>query len=261
MEPQTPRPDTPVAARLYHSLRSNDLGDKRKALQNDLRHKTEVSLDEFIEISVPKLPEGLKVTSNFAKQITKTQAWSDFFPPSSAQGNEDTVFKRLMAIFKKMVSKAQSHCGSRCPSQQWSLITAPTSTPVIPERVSTFKPDGYFYRTTSQETASYSYYDMAFPAEFKKRSNNTNVVDVGPASSILFVPPTIRSQDTSKVLYAMRHMMVVDARRRFLFGLTIENTSLTLWYTNRSMLVSSVPLDISQVVTTSFFVSGTYLQV
>ena len=54
--------------------------------------------------------------------------------------------------------------------------------------------------------------------------------------------------------------MAVDARHCFLFGLTIENTSLTLWYTNRSMLVSSVPLDISQVVTT-FFVSGTYLQV
>ena len=126
--------------------------------------------------------------------------------------------------------------------------------PLIPERVSTIKPDGCFYHTASQETASYSYYDMAFPAEFKKCSGNANVIDVGPASSILFVPSTIHSQDTSKVLYVMRHMMAVDARRRFIFGLTIEDTCLRLWYANHSMLVSSVPLNNAQVATTSLIV-------
>jgi hypothetical protein len=56
------------------------------------------------------------------------------------------------------------------------------------------------------------------------------------------------------MLYAMQHIMAVDARRRFIFGITIENTSLRLWYANRSMLVSSTPLDIAEVVTTSLFV-------
>ena len=46
----------------------------------------------------------------------------------------------------------------------------------------------------------------------------------------------------------MKHIMAVDARRRFIFGLTIENTALALWYTNRSMLVGSKPLDIIKVV-------------
>ena len=93
MEPPTPRPDT----RLYRPLQSDDL-DRCKA---DL---TEVSLDEFIEIFIPKLLESLEVT---AEQITKTQAWHDFFPPLRVKGKEDTVFKRLIPIFKKMVSKAR----------------------------------------------------------------------------------------------------------------------------------------------------------
>jgi hypothetical protein len=45
--------------------------------------------------------------------------------------------------------------------------------------------------------------------------------------------------------------MAVDARRRFIFGITIDNTSLRLWYANRSMLVPSAPLDIIKVVNTS----------
>jgi hypothetical protein len=52
----------------------------------------------------------------------------------------------------------------------------------------------------------------------------------------------------------MQHLMGGDARRRFIFGITIENTSLRLWYANRSMLVSSTPLDIVEVETTSLFV-------
>ena len=96
MEPPTPRPDT----RLYRPLRSDDL-DRCKA------DFTKVSLDEFIEIYVPNLPEGLEVTSDFVEQITKTQAWHDFFPPSRAKGKDDTVFKCLMPVFKKMVSKVR----------------------------------------------------------------------------------------------------------------------------------------------------------
>ena len=52
----------------------------------------------------------------------------------------------------------------------------------------------------------------------------------------------------------MRHMMAVDARHSFLFSLTIEDTSLRLWYANCSMLVSSIPLNIAQVATTSLFI-------
>ncbi|KAN0133825.1 hypothetical protein V8E53_008549 [Lactarius tabidus] len=95
-----------------------------------------------------------------------------------------------------------------------------------PERLSTFKPDAYFYRKIGSRTTTHSYYDMAFTAEFKKHSENTD--------------------NLTKVISAMHHIMAVDARRRFIFGITFDNTSLRLWYANRSMLVSSAPLDITK---------------
>jgi hypothetical protein len=52
----------------------------------------------------------------------------------------------------------------------------------------------------------------------------------------------------------MKHIMAVDACRRFIFGITIENTSLALWYANRSMLVGSKPLNIIKVVKLSLLV-------
>ena len=46
----------------------------------------------------------------------------------------------------------------------------------------------------------------------------------------------------------MKHIMAADARWRFTFGITIKNTSLGLWYANRSMLVGSKPLNIIMVL-------------
>jgi hypothetical protein len=169
----------------------------RKALQDDLMYKTEVSLDEFIGTFVPKLPEGVKVTSNFVTQMYKAQAWRRFLPYlSKASGTEaeDDVYKRLTRIFNKMAQQAQKQWKTRCPEQRWSLLTAHSTTPTIPERSSTFKPDAYFYRKIVSRTTTHSCYDMAFTAEFQKHSENADTVDVSPASSVLFIPPLIRSQ-------------------------------------------------------------------
>ena len=49
----------------------------------------------------------------------------------------------------------------------------------------------------------------------------------------------------------MQYIMATDARRRFVFGITLKNASLRLWYANRSVLVCSRPLDILKVVCNS----------
>ena len=49
--------------------------------------------------------------------------------------------------------------------------------------------------------------------------------------------------------------MAVDARRRFVFGITIENTSMGLWFANRSMLVGSERFDIIEVAKPSLLCS------
>jgi hypothetical protein len=157
------------------------LKDRRKALQDDLLYRTEVSLDEFIGTFVPKLPEGVEVTSNFVTQMNEAQIWNGFLPPSNAEGSEDAIFKRLTPIFDKMVQLAQTQWENSCPKQQWTLLTALTSAPTTPERLSSFKPDACFYRNSFSRTMSHSYYDMAFTAEFKKHNRSNDVADVSPA--------------------------------------------------------------------------------
>jgi hypothetical protein len=84
---------TPRASQLYQNL---TLDDRHKALQNDLLYKTEVSLDEFIETFVPKLPEGVKVTSDFVTQMNKAQTWN-----------------RLLLIFQTLTRETRTRIPSR----------------------------------------------------------------------------------------------------------------------------------------------------
>jgi hypothetical protein len=79
------KPDTPATVRSSQSFQHKD---RRKALQDDLLYKTRVSLDEFIEAFLPKLPKGVEVTSNFVTQMNKAKAWRGFLLPSDAGGKE-----------------------------------------------------------------------------------------------------------------------------------------------------------------------------
>ncbi|KAF9264973.1 hypothetical protein L218DRAFT_899195 [Marasmius fiardii PR-910] len=47
-----------------------------------------------------------------------------------------------------------------------------------------------------------------------------------------------------KVIWSMHEMMRNDSRRRFVFGLTIENTTVRLWFHNRATLVASDSFDL-----------------
>ncbi|KAF8274864.1 hypothetical protein EI94DRAFT_173 [Lactarius quietus] len=49
----------------------------------------------------------------------------------------------------------------------------------------------------------------------------------------------------------MQHIMAVDVRRRFVFGITIENTSLTSWY---AKLVCSKPVNVTKLLNPSSLV-------
>jgi hypothetical protein len=221
------------------SPRSAQTSSFRKSAQE--RYKTEVSLDDFIDTFAPGLPENLE-TSLVLQHMLNFKTWKGFW---SYDTND--FFKQL---FDEMVNAAQFVWGETCPKQRWSFITG--ATPNTPGRSSTIRPDAFFYRTGKQlsDSQSYSYYHTAFTAEFKKSANS---LDVSPASCVSLIPLN-RSQNTSNVVEAMQYIMTVDARRRFVFGITLKNASLRLWNANRSMLVCSKPLDIVKVVSTSFLV-------
>ena len=47
----------------------------------------------------------------------------------------------------------------------------------------------------------------------------------------------------------MYHIMREDARRRFVFGVTIEGDQMRLWYCDRSDVLASAPLNWFEVST------------
>ena len=73
----------------------------------DLGHKTEVSLDDFIETFVPNFPRYFKIT-DVLRRMGEVKAWNAFSsPPAVNKRNEDAVFKQLTCLFDEMVKAAQ----------------------------------------------------------------------------------------------------------------------------------------------------------
>lgn len=57
-----------------------------------------------------------------------------------------------------------------------------------------------------------------------------------------FVP-----QNREKIIRNGQHIMENDPRRRFTFGVTIENTSTRLWYFSRSHIMVTEPFNFNAV--------------
>ena len=56
-----------------------------------------------------------------------------------------------------------------------------------------------------------------------------------------------RYQNAMKVLWSMHHIMREDARRRFVIGFSIDDTSMRLWYFSRSDAYVSESFDFLEV--------------
>jgi len=196
----------PVTREARTSFRNGTLlEDECKAVTDDVRYKTEVSFDDFIKTFVPNVLENLSLTP-VLDRMQKIEAWKEFSSSLSADASsENRSFKQLTPLFDKIVEAAQYVWNLTCPEQQWSLVTESTATPNSSERPPIIKPDAFFYhKAYSHLQSPYSYFNIAFAADSK----------CGGTDSFL--------DNTSKLVYAMRHIMAVDARRCFMFGFTIK---------------------------------------
>ncbi|GJE95048.1 hypothetical protein PsYK624_112270 [Phanerochaete sordida] len=87
------------------------------------------------------------------------------------------------------------------------------------------RPDAY--GLLKDHSSEIHWCDIAYPAEFKKKYGQ------------------VQNQDNyEKVLWSMNWIMQEDARRRFVFGFTISNTTMRLWYASRSEILVSEEFDI-----------------
>ena len=59
--------------------------------------------------------------------------------------------------------------------------------------------------------------------------------------------PDDMAQNYEKVIWSMNYIMQEDARRRFVYGFTIENVSMRLWFCSRSEVLVTKDFNFMKV--------------
>ena len=122
-----------------------------------------------------------------------------------------------------------------------------------PPRAGATRPDGYFIlkeaedrarNATSKESRFQWWYDIAFTLECAR---GTSAKDADDVSLYLLSVADFTNQNVSKLIFNMQQSMILDASRRFTFGITVENTSMRLWFCSRATVVVSKVFDFTRV--------------
>ncbi|KAJ3557297.1 hypothetical protein NM688_g1545 [Phlebia brevispora] len=191
----------------------------------------EVPLESFIKSVLPPLPSGLVVDevirklektgkkSSSQKPITRKGRWRGFpVDPESTRVPEETCLRNLEPVFRSILKAAATKTGRRSSLRfqnnpvcvTWSL-----------DRTWDTFPDAFWSRESGC-----SWYDIAVSGEYKKKETNSEEHD-----------------NAIKVTMSMLNCMRRDPCRRFTFGFTVENTSMKLWFCDRTQLLCSTPFD------------------
>jgi hypothetical protein len=140
--------------------------------------------------------------------------------------SEEMTFKSLKGIISGILEQVPN-CGV-------SYLSNPNQTP-ISERQNTSRPDGYLVRASNQTAPRTHWFDIAVPFEFKKERDVKALRD-----------------NEHKIIWSLHNIMREDPCRRFAFGITIEDTQLRLWLSNRAFLAVTEPIncfeDINSVI-------------
>ncbi|OCB90611.1 hypothetical protein A7U60_g2129 [Sanghuangporus baumii] len=256
--------DSPVKihSTLGRGYQLGTLDSRRVAVAEDVDHAIpEIPLESFMEHLLPPLKDGLdvnKVVASLAKQDTKLftrkgKLFNDFRKePVHNNACESDVFAPLATICKRICECASEILGEE---QTCQLELRPDYTPWS-ERNSSTRPTAYFvlkalewYATAVaavkaersgaepknskqvKKPPSLSWYDILFHGELKKGEMDEDRVDNG-----------------LKLLHSLQHVMTLDACRRFVFGFTVENTSMRLWFASRAKVLVTEKFNFTRSV-------------
>ncbi|OSX58053.1 hypothetical protein POSPLADRAFT_1061146 [Postia placenta MAD-698-R-SB12] len=220
---ETKLSETPLArkATSTDAYLQGNTNARRKAVIEDIGETIpEVSVKYFLEALVPQLRRGLSVDKTIKKlkskgAITPDGHWALFsVSPGKAEPVEDVYFQPLVDVAKSIVSQS----GGNANSQLLTLVQRPREKPMAYVRSSETKPDGCFVlKSKTPDAARLRWQDMALCAEYKKQDRLKD-----------------RDDNVAKVLWSMHQCMREDARHRFVYGMTIENETMRLWFSSRA---------------------------
>ncbi|KAF7795937.1 hypothetical protein EIP86_007104 [Pleurotus ostreatoroseus] len=183
-----------------------------------------VSKDVFFNGLLPRLKPGIDVSKTVHKltdhNIIRQSRFTHFpVDPASASDIENRVFQSLEPLVMSIVATVQNE--NFQPTMKF--MCNPNGVPVSFDRRSNSRPDCYLVEA---DCDSLEWIGIGASGELKKTNLTASQVD-----------------NERKEVWSMSHCMNEDARRRFTFGFTIENTTMRLWYVNRRVLYVSTPFD------------------
>ncbi|EED84040.1 predicted protein [Postia placenta Mad-698-R] len=223
------RGETPVRTKAVQSASymEGNLDAARGAVMQDLGTTIpEVSTRFFQTHLLPPLPADInvkqvvnKLRKGKGKGIKGNRCAKFPKDPKNSTECEDGCFKSLEDVATAIEAVTSAMTGKK---QLLKFVQNPGDAPESSMRTSKSRPDGCFM-LKSQHKRSLRWMDIALSAEYKKVETLATKDDLW--------------QDVRKVIWSMHHCMREDARRRFTYGLTVENRTMRMWFGSRTELL------------------------
>ncbi|KAF7799149.1 hypothetical protein EIP86_010380 [Pleurotus ostreatoroseus] len=219
-----------------------ELGEKRRAICTDASPVTrEVSVDYFLGHVLPSLHPKIKLPAVIQKlKKNKTIRSGRFMSfskdPVHKSGHETKIFAPIETIASKMVQAATSK-GMKPTVKFFSLGDV---MPISKRRKWRSKPDCIFVRAPCKRTDRHAWPQIVGAGEYKPDDDEKKYYD-----------------DVLKVMGSMQHCLCEDITRRFTYGLTIENSTMRMWFATRAFVLLSKGFNFitDHTTTAHFFLS------
>ncbi|KAF8598808.1 hypothetical protein BDV93DRAFT_547205 [Ceratobasidium sp. AG-I] len=221
--------DSPTRPRTTtSSQRGTTVESSREVLLQDTPEIPEVTFESLLLAVTPAIPE-LTEARILASLITRgaiSNARPGWTCLAVNPASKDQIKGEVLAPLREMFDQVLLAANITQPEISFKLNG---STPLHSDPKNSSQPDAYLQLSAPSfddfEHGRDRWVDVIMPIEFKKKLNNANCLDV---------------------VWQMHHIMRCDPRRRFVFGMTIENTSARFWFHDRCDIVASDIFDIQE---------------
>ncbi|KAI0057356.1 hypothetical protein BV25DRAFT_1920204 [Artomyces pyxidatus] len=223
-----------VPKRVPTHIRFQNLGNARDTLREKLGPVPTVSVEKILSFFAERITAGdvarIKDELEAGGSITNGK-WAAFqIDPAKSNIIEDRTFEPMAALFKLIWQKCVE-VKPTLATAAFELCNTPSKAP-LSERKNTSRPDGLLVlrdRPAAKLTGApddIRWEDAAAFFEYKKKNSEGDRID-----------------NEGKVVWSAHRILRDDPCRRFVLGISIENTDTRLWYVNRSVLAVSQPFN------------------
>ncbi|KAL5520261.1 hypothetical protein ACEPAG_9474 [Sanghuangporus baumii] len=193
----------------------------------------EIDTNSFINCLLPPLREGTDITrirSSLSKRgfVGFGGKWKGLWTVSGGKRRKKRdTFAPLVDIFRRATSVAAANIPHLKKTMDMVLLLAPEER----DRCVSLQ-DACFLLKDKENTTEHhtinSWDDIALTVSYRRISNDET-----------------RKENARKIVSNMQLAMARDPCRRFTFGITVENTTMRLWFCSRASPVVSKPFDFS----------------